>query len=356
MKKSVFCLALAVIAVLSACNKTQVIEEAASGEITLRPLLSGRTKASSTLDMTADNLQSFTVNARNGDHFLFENEVYTKTDIGESVAYVSEHKHYWPSSGSVDFFAYAYDEDGASQVSKTDYKTFVVTPDANATKQVDLVYAVAKEQDETSGAGGVPLTFQHTGSKIAVKVKNSSSTLKFEIEGWKVAYLSDSGTFTYSESNGGDTFQWNNLAAKEIGTEYRSTFATKHIDPRTDATPLEGSMILVPQTLDKATAYASADLGAKPTGAYIAVKMKVHSAGGLPIIHDGNDNALWAVWPVGNTWNPGCLYTYTIELSGGGYYETNQDGNADLDPILEDTEIQFVFVEVANWDENAENL
>ena len=65
---------------------------------------------------------------------------------------------------------------------------------------------------------------------------------------------------------------------------------------------------------------------------------------------------IWAIWPIGDdggatpfNWEPGKQYTYTIDLAGCGYYETNQDANADLDPLLEDAIIKFVSVTVDSW-------
>ena len=48
-------------------------------------------------------------------------------------------------------------------------------------------------------------------------------------------------------------------------------------------------------------------------------------------------------------------YTYTIDLAGGGYFETNQDTNEDLDPIFENAVIKFVSVTVDAWDTDTNN-
>ena len=45
----------------------------------------------------------------------------------------------------------------------------------------------------------------------------------------------------------------------------------------------------------------------------------------------------------------GAWQEITIDLAGGGYYETNQDTDADLDPILEGAEIKFASVSVDGW-------
>ena len=64
----------------------------------------------------------------------------------------------------------------------------------------------------------------------------------------------------------------------------------------------------------------------------------------------GADDYITAMWPLtALTWLPGHMYTYTIDLASGGYYETDQDSNVDLDPIFEGAEIKFVTVSVDSW-------
>jgi hypothetical protein len=61
----------------------------------------------------------------------------------------------------------------------------------------------------------------------------------------------------------------------------------------------------------------------------------------------------WAIWPVAFNWLPGKCYTYTIDLAGGGYWESNIDGSetddTNLDPILGGAAIIFTTVTVDNW-------
>ena len=102
------------------------------------------------------------------------------------------------------------------------------------------------------------------------------------------------------------------------------------------------NMILIPQTLTAATAYASTTAGAKPNGSYIALKMVIkNNTTAGETVADATTDGKWAMWPIGGyNWEPGKKYTYTIDLAGGGYYETNQEGtDGNLDAILEGAEI-----------------
>lgn len=367
MKKNYWILAAAAVA-LAACSNddtitvNQGIEEA--NTINFRTFVEGVTRASSVAEVTTANLNTFTVNAMNAGTTTsyFSNAVYTK---GSDNSFTCTAKYYWPATESLDFYAYA--PAGNSQVTYTDYKTFTVTPTAgeDPANQVDLVYAATKGKNKANDAAGVVLNFRHTGAKILCKVQNSSSSLKFGVDGWKVGYLSPSGTFTFADANTdgqntgtGTTLtaaQWGNLAAASVATEYSSTFTKVDIAASASAKPLDGEMILIPQTLTAATDYDATTENAKLNGSFIAVKLYILNNDNSNLVAGGGTTAapttIWAVWPIGGySWEPGKKYTYTIDLAQGGYFEqNNNDGDDDLDPILEGSEIKFVSVTVDDW-------
>ena len=360
MKKRLFFLPMVAI-MMAACSSNEIIEvnENKGDLISFRPIVKGVTRAA---DISSDNLTSFVVNAKQsgGSISYFDNGVFNKS----GSVFVSESKYYWPASGSLDF--YAYSPSGNAQVNYSGYKTFTVTPSTTIADQVDFVFAATKEKDKAScGASGVTLNFRHTGAKIACNVKNSSTTLKFDVYGWKVGYICPAATFTFSDANtdgnndgSGTTLtlpQWGSRTAASIGTEYESTFSLNQIG-QSGATSLDGQMILIPQAITAASGYATGSVGANLNGTYIAVKLKIRNndSAGTIIAADG-ENAFWAIWPIGGyNWEPGKKYTYTIDLAGGGYYETNQDGtDENLDAILEGAEIKFVSVSVDGWTQEA---
>lgn len=111
-------------------------------------------------------------------------------------------------------------------------------------------------------------------------------------------------------------------------------------------------MILVPQgTIPAATKYQATTLGEKPAGSYVAVKMAVKNVTNGSVIQDET----WAMWPVSVNWEPGKKYTYNVIIDNGGYFEGNtNDGDDDLDPVLEGSVIYFAGVTVSGWDNQAE--
>ena len=364
---------------IASCSNDELVAENQSNpnEISFKTFVAGTTRASSVVDVTTANLTSFTVNAMQAgtETAYFSNAVYTGTSGG---TFTCTTKHYWPAVENLDFYAYA--PAGNGQVTYTSYKAFTVTPTAGTdpASQVDLVYAATKGKSKsTCGASGVTLNFRHTGAKIVCKVKNTSTTLKFGVEGWKVGYLSPTGTFTFADTNtdgqntgSGTTLtfaQWGSHTAASVATEYASTFSKVDVAVSASETGLGGEMILVPQTLTAATAYANSAVDATLNGTFIAVKLYVLDNTSNFLVAGGGSTAspttIWAIWPIGgHNWEPGKKYTYTIDLAGAGYYEKNTatvpSGGSDtsLDPILEGAEIKFVTVTVDDWTDVAKTV
>ncbi len=344
MKKHLFFIAAAAL-VLASCSQDETIEVNTSEAISFRTFVNAQTRAA---DITTASITEFNVTAMNGSNSYFDNVTFTKDANG---TFNSETPYYWPT-GNLDF--YAYSPISNSQVTRTDYKTFTVTPSATLADQVDLVYANTDGKTKASnGSNGVALNFRHTGSKIVFQVKNTAANMKFEVTGWKVGYLDNEGTFTYADAStdGNNSAQlassdWSNNTDCSADNTYTNTLSAVSVEASATAADLTGEMILIPQTTTAATAYAAATAESKVNGSYVALEIKImnnDTAGTL--IQDKT----WAIWPVAFTWEPGKKYTYTIDLAGGGYYETNADTDADLDPILENAIIKFVSVTVDDW-------
>ena len=379
MKKNFLILAAAALS-FAACSSDETLStnEAAqdANVISFRPLISGVTRAA---DINATTLETtgFYVSARkhSPDAEYFTDAAYTiYATPGSTKTWTCATKHYWPADDSeLDFYAYSPkaigDGHNAQITAHTNYNTFTVQPSTTISEQVDLIFANTNQKKKSTDNTGVVLNFRHAGAKIVCKVRNSSSSLKFGVEGWKVGYLSPSGTFTYADSNtdteNGSTLsfsQWGSHASKTIATEYSSTFSKVDIAASASATLLNGEMIIVPQAITAATAYANAGspaAGDKLNNTFIAVKLYILNNANNELIAGGGTTAspttIWAIWPIGGyNLEPGKKYTYTIDLAGGGYYETNQGtSDADLDPILEGAEIKFVTVTVDDWSDVA---
>lgn len=339
---------------VASCVEPLDVSPVSSGEIAFNAVFSAETKAQ---DITLSSLGSFVVDAYNRNtttNPYMSSVVYTGE--GNPKVYSSATPYYWPSN-ALDFYAYATGS-AVGQVVKNSYNSFTVTPASNPADQVDLLFACSINQTKASSTGGaIPLNFRQTGSRIVVKAKNNSSELKFQVTGWRVGYLATTGTFTHpgGSTAGAGQFPasaWSGNTSRSASNTYTSDFTASPFNIAASATTpvaLTNEMILVPQVVTGANAYASTSVGAAVNGSYVALEIKI-------MANDAYSTVLqpktWAVWPVTVNWEPGKQYTYTVDLAGGGYYLTNQDSDIALDPILENGYASFADVDITPWNVN----
>ncbi len=397
MKTKFFFLAVAAVA-LASCSNDETVEVNQGEAISFRSFTSGLTRASSTQDVTSatastgNAISKFKVTGiiHGGSTKYLDGVTYVSDGSNPPVFYVDgtsattnkyKNEYYWPATETLDFYAYSYYDGGAflgtsSQISEVTgdnaYKTFTVTPTpGDNPSHADLVYAYLPDAGKsTYGASGVPLNFRHAESKISVKVQNTATKMKFKVEGWKIAYLDGTGTFTFATTDGATTGSgtlrtsyWTNNTTAVVGTEYASTFTGVDVAANTTtASSLSGDFIVVPQSLTDNTStktYSGTNTTDKPSGAYIAVKLYILDNSTDVLLAGGGSTAspttIWAIWPISGSWDPGKHYTYTIDLARGGYFETNKESTDNaLDPILENAIIKFVTVTVDNWSDETE--
>ena len=366
MNKQIFILAMAAFGfVACSSDETVAVNQNDSDAITFRPIVNGTTRAA---DIDAGSgtygLQTlgFTVfaNVGSSETNYFPETAFTYSD----GTYTSGTKYYWPSSGTLDFFAYQYSQSAYNTVTHTALtKAFTVTPSATAANQTDLVVACTTGKSKASNSAGVTLNFRHAESKITVQLKNTSTTLKVTVKDVAIGYLNTTGTYTYSGSttntdtdHASEYLKFADWTAKSGTGSYTQTATTTSYTSATATAALPESFILIPQALTTATAYSGTtprvgDTPGSPfNGAFITVELKIQNATTDAYIVGGGENYVTALWPLpAGTWNPGYHYTYTVDLAGGGYYPDNRDTNTDLDPILGGAEIKFVDVTVDSW-------
>lgn len=371
-KNNLLILAVAALGFAACANdETTAVNEklAESNAISFRANVAGNMRAVD-IDGTVLRGIGFKVFATTGSP---ETTYFSETDYtwDDKSSYTSANKHYWPSSGTLNFYAYA--KNGSNTITHTDdTKVFVITPAAAAADQSDFVFANTngKTKDGTYdtskkyGHDGVPLNFRHAMSKVTVQFKNSNPYVYVTVKDAAICYLNTVGTYTYSGSTGSqtstDTKDTYNLKftdwTSQTGTgSYSQTLnSPTGFSSSTAATALPNPYILVPQTLIAATQYSAAASTSEFHGAYIKANIKIQNGNtnsGAYIVGGDGENYQTVMWPLqAIDWNPGYHYIYTVDLAGGGYYETNHDEEAGLDPVLEDAEIKFVSVTVDAWD------
>ncbi len=410
-KNNLLILAVAALGFAACTNdETIAVNEtlAESNAISFRANVGGQMRAA---DITTSTITSFKAYAKlssDGTSTYFAEDEFTKS----GNTFNSTAKHYWPASGSLDFYAYAPATSTQYTHSTTETLSFVVTPSDNVNEQVDLVVAntngkskagqylasdpynsSASSPDKTYGADGIPLNFRHAESKVVVLFKNTNSNLKIDVKAFKIVNVDNSATYTYTKASNTST-DGNNTEPANSGTTLNSEWTnnttydhTYTVTPENTNQIAAGTstavylqdagtasntvnenicMILVPQTTTGVGAYTGSNVGdALESGkTYIAVKMIIRNNDSLDdgtvvgtpntngtIIADASADGKWAIWPVAFTWLPGKKYIYTIDLADGGYWEKNDKGDdTALDPVLYGAEIKFVQVTVDDWD------
>ena len=211
----------------------------------------------------------------------------------------------------------------------------------------------------------MPLAFSHKESQVGVKLLNSDGALKFTVSEVSICNIAQSGVFKNRDASPTTTttMGWGDFGSV---TSYSQTALDITKDGVVEATDAGTTWILIPHALAKPTTdgqYESSSDGATYNGAYIKVKYKCQNKTDNSYYAGGAESWAEGIWPISTnasatTWTPGYHYTYTIDLKGGGYHETNQaePSGTTLDRILNMNEITFATVTVSDWTSSNSNV
>lgn len=359
MKKNLYILAVACLALASCSNDETVATRHDPNEISFRPLIDGTTRSTAGPMAGGTNFAEgdvINVYANLYDASASSNSKYFQADFTKQSTggFTSVTKYYWPTFDTDDklTFTAIY---GATQTDGTPGNIVNYSPATAAASQMDVMVA---KKETTAKEPAVVLNFRHALSQIEVKVKNSDATLDFDITGVRIGYVSTTGNFTYSgdatttqEESGHTTAaqtlvpasDWTPVAVTDANTNKYDQASTGTITSTKAATALTSfnSWLLIPQTQTAATAYTAATQGtaaSNPTlnGSYIALELEIYNYTGS-IRSSKLVAKQWCYWPCAFTWTPGFKYTYTVDLAGGGYQPINTKSAATtLDKVLGD--------------------
>lgn len=290
---------------------------------------------------------------------------------------------YWPET-AVDFYAHVNGGDAYTwNNGSPKFEGFTVNNTVGS--QVDLLYAVKKNQSKTNGT--VNLNFRHALSQIVFQAKNTNANLYVEIAGVSVANVGGTNTFTFPSENtetnivdhdenadgvyedgefgSGISYDaswgtWNALTSGSI--TYSVDFTKTPVPGNNTLVSLttanetgkeynSNAMLLLPQNT---TAWKPNDNplpGAEGnTGSYLLVDCAIFNVAGDA--YENGDVCLWGEpepqgsgWttkelaiPVAFDWQQGKKYVYTLVFGkGNGGYDPDPEPDPDPenpDPVL----------------------
>ena len=254
---------------------------------------------------------------------------------------------YWPGTVTpLNFYAvnpFTFDEDLTTlycwQINKDkqqiSYNCIDEYGASTGHENIDVMYAMAKNQTKNSNSGTVKLNFRHILSQIAFQAKTKDASIEVEINEIKLFNFSIGGTFTFPTKDDAaptkDNWQPNPFVGPMALTIIKGANIT--VNNPTDAADITKTtpMLVIPQKLNAwqtnpTTAKTKEDAD-KAKESYLGISCKIKVNG--QYVNGSATEFEYLYVPFGAEWQPGKRYIYTL-IFGGGY--TNQ-GVPVLSPI-----------------------
>ena len=261
---------------------------------------------------------------------------------------------YWPSTalnfyavnpGSTNFFSWTFTNE-AKQITYACFDEYAKDNKGNysSAKNIDVMYAVAKDQSQTNNNGIVKFNFKHILSQVVFQAKTQYANMEVEIKALSIHNFYGGGTFTIPEGEPSQT-NW-----KPTPLTYHSNGFTAVMDQsikvnKTDEVTnisTQGPMLLVPQKLTKWDRTGNTEAANTAKQSYLKITCKIKQSGAYLFGDDTNFGVLYV--PFGADWQPGKRYIYTL-IFGGGF---DAQGQAILMPINFEAE-------TTNWVNDSNN-
>ena len=372
-----FTAAFAVMASLSGCSDTELAsidtaqEKTPIGFHTVGSQMGSRATIINSGDITKTdfNVFAFEKKADGTDGAMFMGGQTNSVGLaGVNISYTEEDKwhyttgsdlKYWPTT-PLNFYAVnpAKAADGellyhweiTADKKEITYHCFDETTSTTGKSNVDVMYAIAKNQEKSTNSGTVELKFHHILSQVAFRAKTNSDGMQVDIKEIKIKNFKTGGTFnlpddaetkpTQSNWELGDTYKHSAFTliskADDAPIVVNSTSTVKDI---TIANP----MLFAPQTLPAWNTSHNITAADNSGESYLIISCKIKIGDFYKLGSDTEYGTLYIPFG-GYDWQPGMRYVYTL-VFGGGY---DENGNPILQPINFEPSVE-------NWptDENS---
>lgn len=359
MKKVIFGTALASMALLSACssdNELANVGTTANNAIGFHVVGNkAETRAniinsSEDLKKTDFNVFAFTRNANgsDGDIFMGGDKANDFGLYGVNIKHKTNgwdyndptELRYWPTTalnfyavnpGSTGFLTWNFTNetklisyncfDEYAKDNKGDY--------SNA-KNIDVMYAVAKNKTQNDNNGIVTFNFKHILSQVVFQAKTQYANMQVEIKALSIHNFYGGGTFKIPEGEPSQT-DWAPTAATYHSKNGLTAVMDQSITvDKTDKAAnisIQGPMLFIPQKLTKWNLSGNIEAANAAKQSYLKITCKIKQSGAYLFGSNSDYGVLYV--PFGADWQPGKRYIYTL-IFGGGY---NDQGQQILKPI-----------------------
>ncbi len=334
MKKNVLFLAAGLLA-LASCSQDETTGLDQRGEIKFRPSIGAVTRGPI---ITQANLSPFKVTAHNGTTNLFTNLEVSSADGG--ITWTTANNYYWPTTGSLNFFAYAPATVTGAAVTATSQKITGFTPETVVADQKDLVISYNSGTKAANETSGVAMNFKHALAQIEIKAKCSNDNMKIEVKGVKICRIPSTADFTFPTTPTATGYvlaqsQWSGPSAqKDYSTSLSATTTLTSTEANITG---DHNFLLIPQQLTPWSGGTAAD------GAYLSVLCQIFSKDGSNFVQlypKTPGRFAYSSVKINTNWQPGKKYIYTLNYcgdgGGGGYIDPSPtDPQNPTDPTID---------------------
>ena len=294
---------------------------------------------------------------KNGEHYMGKPNVGDWRNDGVEISYQdgiwnysdSKEQLFWPHVDPLDFYAISpvtYHPTGWDINATNPSLSFLLgdeyySSSNEANPNVDVMYAIAKNQTKATNNGQVKLVFKHALSQVLFNAKTKNQQIHVEIESMNLYNVYASGTFTLSNPES-EVSNWSNYG---MAMPFTVGMEETPLSVSTTVVSISGdkTMLYIPQQRPEwePNMYRISEVENNKLQSYLEITCKIwqNVGEGKEYFVGTNDNYGKTYVPFSVDWQSGKRYVYTL-CFGAGY---NADGSEiDIVPITFDAE-------VTNW-------
>ena len=360
MKKVIFGIALASMALLSACssdNELANVETTANNAIGFHVVGNKAETRAKIIDNSNITDTDFNVFAYKNDNDG-DGDIFMGDKVNDNGLYGVNIKHktnqwdyndptelrYWPTTalnfyavnpGSTSFFSWNFTKE-TKQISYTCFDEYAKDNKGKYSnpKNIDVMYAVAKNQTQKDNNGPVKFNFKHILSQVVFQAKTQYANMQVEIKALSIHNFYGGGTFTIpKEEREPSQTDWAPTAVTYHSNGFTAVMDQSITVDKTDkATNIttQGPMLFIPQKLtewDLSGNIDAVNAANAPKQSYLKITCKIKQSDAYLFGDDTKFGELYV--PFKADWQPGKRYIYTL-IFGGGY---DKDAHSILKPI-----------------------